>query len=204
MLSLLANAAGAFAEPSGSPSPSPRESPVSQLSTDCPCSTPGQSGGVATTIGDWPTANVALVVSAIAATVAIIAVIYTMRTFRRAGARVSVRLRQRRWLFNDIGGEPLLLDVVSVDVINSGLASIQISEITWETKTKESFAISPDLGPESDTPRTLSGLSADLTGYRMDRLVAGAQASAEGKKVRAVVLLGGTRTEKSEWISVGG
>ncbi|MBS42060.1 MAG: hypothetical protein CMH83_02545 [Nocardioides sp.] len=115
-----------------------------------------------------------------------------------------MRLRQRRWLFNDIGGAPLLLDVVSVDVINTGLASIQISEISWETKAKDKFAISSDLADHSDEPRTLNGLAADLTGYRVDRLVAGAEAAEASKKVRAVVLLAGTQTQKSEWLSVGG
>lgn len=129
--------------------------------------------------------------------------IYTARTFRRAGARVAVGLRQRRWLFNDFDGSPLLAEVVIVDISNSGPASIQISEISWETKAGEEFSESPDIAPD-ETPRPLNGLSADLSAYRVDRLTAGAQADETPKKIRAVVLLAGTQTEKSRWIDVGG
>ena len=164
--------------------------------------TSGDTAPAPTELNGWPTANIALVVSALAAAIAIIAVIYTIRTFRRAGARVKVNLHRRKWLFNDIGGAPLLAEIVSLDISNGGLASIQISEVSWETKDKESFSLPPDISTE-DTPRILDGLSADLSAYRVDRLTSAAEADDKIKRIRAVVLLAGTRVEKSPWIDVG-
>lgn len=173
--------------------------PIRYLAMLCP----GPPSPNSPEVNGWPTANVALVISGLAALVAIVAVTFTARTFYRGGARVKVNLRQRRWLFNDFDGTPHLAEVVMVDIRNSGLASIQISEISWETDNGEEFSVTPDVSLE-DTPRVLSGLSADLTTYRVDRLSSGAHVEEQSKKIRAVVLLAGTEKEKSGWIKLGG
>ncbi|WP_348860446.1 hypothetical protein [Nocardioides sp. KR10-350] len=85
------------------------------------------------TVHEWPTANVALVISAIAALVALGSFAVACMTYRRAGALIWVSAEIGRIVDTDAGRE--LFKSITVTVANKGLAAVTVRNVAFEYKS---------------------------------------------------------------------
>lgn len=119
------------------------------------------------TIYEWPTANVALVVAGLAFLVAVGSLMVAYLTYRRAGARVTVKAELGTAL---AANRPL--PVINVTVINSGLAPTTVRNVAfqrksdWWSRWDQNVVIQAPDGKFVDLPKRVDGNAEGVFLYK--------------------------------------
>jgi hypothetical protein len=142
----------------------------------------------------------ALLVSLAALLVSGGALVYTVRTYRRSGARVAVSVEKKIGVGSYVGG-PMFSDVLSVLVSNKGLASTQIANVFFEVEGRLGFVEVDPSGPR--LPCVLAGMHQESWAPTLLKVLRGADADGdEAVRVRAGVVLGDQTQRRSGWVSI--